>query len=145
MFNNALEFQVGPNPGQKAAVALPNVAPRFLARDVENASNFANLADIRVDTQQGAGDSIRLIDSAINQLTLTRGRLGAFQKNALESNIATLRVTAENLIAAESAIRDVDLAREITEFTKNKLLFDAGTAAVAQANQLPSKVISLIT
>ena len=145
VFNNALEFQVGPNPGQKASVALPNVAPRFLARDVENVSNFANLADIRVDTQQGAGDSIRLIDSAINQLTLTRGRLGAFQKNALESNIATLRVTAENLIAAESVIRDVDLAREITEFTKNKLLFDAGTAAVAQANQLPSKVISLIT
>jgi flagellin len=86
-----------------------------------------------------------MIDAAIDQLTLTRGKLGAFQKNGLESNIANLRVTAENLMAAESAIRDADVAQELTTFTKNKLLFDAGTAAVAQANQLPSKVIALIS
>lgn len=145
VFNNALQFQVGPNPGQTTTVALPQVNPSFLARDVENLSNFQSLADIRLDNQQGARDSTRMIDSAIDQLTLLRGRLGAFQKNGLESNIATLRVTAENLMAAESVIRDADLAKELAEFTKNKLLFDAGTAAVAQANALPSKVISLLT
>jgi len=143
--NNSLDFQIGPNPGQKAAVALPNITPSFLARDVENASGFDNLAQIRVDTPRGAGDAIKMIDAAIDQLTLTRGKLGAFQKNGLESNIANLRVTAENLMAAESAIRDADVAQELTTFTKNKLLFDAGTAAVAQANQLPSKVIALIS
>jgi flagellin len=143
--NNALDFQIGPNAGQTASVALPNVAPGMLARDVETSSGFGNLEDIRVDTPMGARDSIRVIDAAINQLTLTRGRLGAFQKNGLESNIANLRVTAENLMSAESAIRDVDLAQELTTFTRNKLLFDAGTAAVAQANQIPSRVITLIT
>ena len=142
--NNALAFQVGPNPGQTATVLLPQVNPRFLARDVATMSDFASLAEIRLETPQGAQDSIRMIDAAINQLTLVRGQLGAFQKNGLESNIATLRVTVENLMAAESVIRDADLATELTEFTKNRLLFDAATAAVAQANQLPSRVISLI-
>ena len=143
--NNALQFQVGPNPGQQILVALPQINTGFLARDVENESDFHSLSDIQVNTQQGSRDSIRLVDSAINQLTLERGRLGALQKNGLESNIAVLRVTAENLMAAESVVRDSDLAQELAEFTKNKLLFETGLAAVAQANQLPSKVISLIT
>lgn len=145
VINNALDFQVGPNQGQSIAVALPRVNPSFLARDVENRSGFMNLGEIRLDSVQGAQDSVRMIDKAIDQLTLTRGQLGAFQKNGLESSIATLRVTAENLMAAESAIRDTDIARELTRFTRNKLLFDAGAAAVAQANQLPQKVITLLT
>ncbi len=144
VFNNAVEFQIGPNTGQQVSVLLPNITPSAIARDVPNASGFGNLAEIRVDTVQGAADSLRVIDGAIDDLTLARGRLGAFQKNGLESNIANLRITAENLMAAESAIRDVDLARELAEFTRNRLLFDAGTAAVAQANQLPQKVIKLI-
>ncbi len=143
--NNALDFQIGPNAGQTATVALPNIAPSFLARDVENSSGFANLGEIHVDMPRGARDSIRMVDAAIDELTLTRGKLGAFQKNGLESNIANLRVTAENLMSAESAIRDVDMAQELTTFTKNKLLFDAGTAAVAQANQVPARVITLIS
>jgi len=143
--NNALDFQIGPNPGQTTSIALPQVNTGFLARDVENDSNFNSLADVQVQTSQGANDSILLIDAAINQLTLTRGKLGAFQKNSLESNIATLRVTAENLIAAESTIRDADIAQELTEFTKNKILFEAGAAALAHANQLPRNVISLLT
>lgn len=143
--NNSLGFQIGPNPGQKSSIALPQINTGFLARDVENESNFNSLADIQLQTPQGASDSMLLVDAAINQLTLTRGKLGAFQKNSLESNIATLRVTAENLIAAESSIRDADVAQELTEFTKNKILFDAGTAAVAHANQLPKNIISLLT
>lgn len=143
--NNSLQFQVGPNHGQQIKVALPQINAGFLARDVENVSNFHNLSDIRVETPQGSRDSIRLVDSAIDQLTLVRGRLGALQKNGLESNIATLRVTVENLMAAESVVRDSDLAKDLAEFTKNKLLFETGVAAVAQATQLPSKVISLIT
>lgn len=145
VFNNALTFQIGANTGQTVSVALPNVNPSMLARDVETASGFANLSQVRVDSPQAGKDSLKLIDAAINQLTLTRGKLGAFQKNGLESNIANLRVTAENLMSAESAIRDVDLARELARFTKNRLLFETGTAAVAQAEQLPNKVITLIS
>jgi flagellin len=143
--NNALDFQIGPNAGQTATVALPNIGPSFLAREVENSSGYASLQDIRVDSARHSRDSIKMIDAAIDQLTLTRGKLGAFQRNGLESNIANLRVTAENLMSAESAIRDTDVAEELTRFTRNKLLFDAGTAAVAQANQLPARVITLIS
>lgn len=143
--NNSLTFQVGPNPGQTTTVALPQVNASFMGRTVENASNFRSLADINVATTQGSTDAIAMIDAAITELTLNRGKLGAFQKNSLESNIATLRVTAENLMAAESTIRDTDLARELAEFTRQKLLFESGAAAVAQANQIPSKVITLIS
>lgn len=145
MSNNSLNFQVGPNPGQSVTVALPQVNASFLGRSVENDSNFRSLADINVVTTQGSKDAIRMIDAAITELTLNRGKLGAFQRNSLESNIATLRVTAENLMAAESTIRDTDLARELAEFTRHKLQFEAGAAAVAQANQIPSKVITLIS
>jgi flagellin len=143
--NNSLDFQVGPNAGQRATVALPNMSPSFLARDVETESGFASLGEVRVDNQRGARDAIKMIDEAIDQLTLTRGQLGAFQKNGLESNIANLRVTAENLMAAESAIRDADVAQELTTLTRNRLLFDAGASAVAQSNQLATKVITLIS
>lgn len=143
--NNALDFQVGPNPGQTITVALPTTAPSFMARDVENASGFGNLEQIRVDTPHGAADSIKLIDAAIDELTLTRGRLGAFQRNGLQSNINALRITAENLMAAESAVRDVDVAQELANFTRNKLLLETGAEASHQADMLPSTVIKLIT
>ena len=142
--NNALAFQVGPNPEQSISIALPATAPRFLGRQVDNDSSFNSLADISVRTVQGANDSIALIDSAINELTLARGRLGAFQRNNLEKNIATLRVTAENLTAAESNIRDANVAEELAEFTRNRIMFEASAAMLAQSNLPPRTIIELI-
>ena len=86
----------------------------------------------------------RQIDAAINELTLNRGRLGAFQKNGLESNIANLRVTAENLMAAESTVRDADLAEELAKVTRDRIVLDTATAAMAHANQIPHSVIRLL-
>jgi len=142
--NNALRFQIVPDASEKTEVALPTVTPQFLSRSVENSSGFYNLADINVRTAQGAADTIKLIDSAINELNFTRGRLGAFQRNEVERNIATLRVTVENLTAAESTIRDSNLAEEVTESTKNRIKLQTTMAALAQANQLPSFVIDLL-
>ncbi|HUJ76363.1 MAG TPA: flagellin, partial [bacterium] len=142
--NNSLDFQVGPNVGQRVSVALPTVTPGTLARRVQTASGFHSLADIDVTTPQGARDTVRMVDTAIDEITLSRGQLGAFQRDGLESNINTLRVTAENLTAAESTIRDTDVANELAEYTKQRILLESNSALLAQANQLPNTVVHLI-
>ncbi len=95
-------------------------------------------------TFQGAQDTITLIDKAIDTITNARGELGAFQKNTLESNLSNLRIQNENLINSESVIRDVDMAKEMASFTKNQIMSQAATAMLAQANQLPQNVLSLL-
>ena len=142
--NNALRFQIVPDASQKTIVALPNVVPQFLSRSVENESGFNNLSQINVRSAQSAADTIRLIDAAIDELNLTRGRLGAFQRNEVEKNITTLKVAVENLTAAESTIRDSNIAEEVVEATKLRIKLQANTAALAQANQLPKTVIDLV-
>jgi flagellin len=69
--------------------------------------------------------------------------LGSFQKNTLESNLRNLQIATQNLSAAESMIRDTDMAREMSNFVKNQILLQAGTAMLAQANQVPQVVLSL--
>lgn len=142
---NALVFQIGPNRGQQVAVAIDSTNSEQLARGVANESGFRSLAEVDITSAQGAQDTIGFVDQAIQDITRLRGELGAFQKNALESNVATMRVTAENLLAAESSIRDTDVAREVAEFTKQKILTQAASAAVAQANNIPtSSLIALM-
>jgi flagellin len=104
---------------------------------------FRSLSQINVTTVQGAQDAQSVVDAAINEVSTTRGTLGSFQKNTLESNLRNLRVAAQNLTAAESQIRDTDMAREMSEFTKNQILLQAGIAMLAQANQVPQVVLSL--
>ncbi len=90
-----------------------------------------------------ANDSIRVIDAAINQVSATRADLGAMQ-NRLEHTINNLGVAKENLQSAESSIRDVDMAKEMMEFTKNNILTQASQSMLAQANQLPQGVLQLL-
>jgi len=142
--NSALDFQIGPNAGQRVTVALPSIAPQYLARHVDTDSGFRNLAEINVSSGKKAQDTVKLVDAAIDELTLERGHLGAFAKDGLQSNINTLRVTTENLLAAESAIRDTDMAKELTEYTKRRIMLEANTALLAQANQTPASVITLL-
>jgi len=104
---------------------------------------FSSLSKIDVTTVQGAQDAQSIIDAAINEISTTRGTLGSFQKNTLESNLRNLRIAAQNLTASESQIRDTDMAEEMSEFTKNQILVQAGTAMLAQANQLGQVVLSL--
>ena len=82
------------------------------------------------------------IDTAMNTLNSSRGNLGAVQ-NRLSYAAANLSTTIENVQAAESVIRDVDMAAEMTTFTKNQILLQAGTAMLAQANMAPQVVLSL--
>jgi flagellin len=90
------------------------------------------------------GDSdLAAIDAEIDAISTLRGTLGATQ-NRLEHTVANLSVTVENLQASESRIRDTDMAQEMVRFTRHQILAQAGTAMLAQANQVPQSVLSLL-
>jgi flagellin len=137
----AVQFQIGANTGQSVQFSLPVV---FANRLGTNAVSGKNLADLDVTTQQGAQDAMRIIDDAIQQLAQLRGDLGSFQRNFLDSTVRSLSVATENLTATESQIRDADMAKEITEFTRLQILNQSGMSVLAQANQLPQGVLQLL-
>ena len=126
------------------SVDLPDVATNQLALGVENDSGFKSLADLDVTTGEGAQDAMSVIDKAIEEIAVARGDLGAFQKNTLESNLTSLRIHSENLVAAESAIRDADMAVELAAFTRNQIMTQSATAQLAQANAMPKSVMALL-
>ena len=98
---------------------------------------------IDVSTQEAADRAITIINEAIETVSAERSKLGAYQ-NRLEHTIANLGTSAENLQAAESRIRDLDMAEEIMAFTKNNILQQAATAMLAQANMAPQSVLQLL-
>ena len=101
------------------------------------------ISDVDISTQAGAKAAVDKIKSAINSVSSTRGDLGAIQ-NRLEHTINNLSVSAENMTAAESRIRDVDMANEMMAYTKNNILVQSSQAMLAQANQLPQGVLQLL-
>ena len=141
---NAMQFQIGSHPGDQVGVAIDSTHSTRLARGIDNQSGFGSLAEVNVFTPQAAEDTIRLVNEANDQLLSLRGKLGAMQKHALESNMATLRITQENMIAAESVIRDSDLAQEVANYTKHLILTEAAAAASAQTNRMDPDVLRLL-
>ncbi|CCF13466.1 flagellin [Brevibacillus laterosporus GI-9] len=98
---------------------------------------------VNISTQKAADKAITTINNALNKVSEERSKLGANQ-NRLEHTINNLGATAENLTAAESRIRDVDMAKEMMDFTKNNILTQAAQAMLAQANQQPQGVLQLL-
>jgi len=132
--NNA-NLQVGANSGQVIQVTINKMDATNLGLTnavLDAATQFA-----------GVGALITAVDTAINTVSNERSNLGTLQ-NRLEHTIANLQTSAENLAAAESRIRDVDMAAEMVKFTKNQILVQAGTAMLAQANMAPQGVLKLL-
>jgi flagellin len=140
--DQSLVFQIGANVGQTESISLRNMSSTTLGRNLFG-NMFTSLSQIDVTTVQGAQDAQEIIDASINEVTTTRGTLGSFQKNTLESNLRNLRIASQNLAASESQIRDTDMAMEMSNFTKDQVLMQAGVAMLAQANQVPQVVLSL--
>ena len=134
----ALTFHVGAGAGETLAVDdnLTLTGDNTGAVAVGGAT-----ATINVDTAADA--AITAIDGLIAEASTVRSSLGAKQ-NRLEHTIANLQVASENLSASESRIRDTDMAQEMVQFTRNQILQQAGTAMLAQANQVPQSVLSLL-
>ena len=141
-----LRFHVGPNADHQASVSIRNMHTNQLGRveEGQNTSNFASLADIDVRNEQGAQDALAIIDQALTEVAAVRGELGAFQRNTLETNLTSLQIASENMTAAESTLRDTDMAQELATFTRNQIMSQSATAQLAQANALPQNVLRLL-
>jgi flagellin len=125
-------FQVGAYAGDTVTISVGGVS-----------STLLTLTTLDVTTDTGAASALTSLDAAIKSVSSTRATLGSLQ-NRFESMINNLSVTAENLTASESRIRDLDMASEMVGFTKNQVLQQAGTAMLAQANQIPQSILSLL-
>ncbi|MBT6501329.1 MAG: flagellin, partial [Deltaproteobacteria bacterium] len=141
---NSMKFQVGANHNQTVGISVKSTNPETLARGIDNRTGYENLSQIDVRNFQSAQDAILMVDAAIAEVTSSRGEIGAFQKNTLESNLSNIRIANENLISSESVIRDVDMAKEMASFTRNQIMTQSATAMLAQANQLPQNVLQLL-
>jgi len=120
-----------------------NITDTESAETTVTAGTLSNEVGIYVLSQESASSAIKVINNAIELVSAERSKLGAMQ-NRLEHTIKNLDTSAENLQAAESRIRDVDMAKEMMEFTKQNILQQAATAMLAQANQLPGSVLKLL-
>ncbi len=129
-----ITLQVGANEGQTMSFSIGDMSANALG---------VNPSKVNVKTQKGASDGIKYIDEAIEKVSKQRSLLGAVQ-NRLEHTIANLDNTAENLQSAESTVRDVDMAEEMVQFSKNNILQQAGQSMLAQANQSTQGVLSLL-
>jgi flagellin len=138
-----VEFQIGANNGETLTLALSpmNAESLGIAATVDAEGNAVDTLD--VSTTANASAAISVIDEAIRRVSEERSKLGAVQ-NRLEHTITNLQTANENLTSAESRIRDTDMAKAMTDFTKNNILNQAGQAMLAQANQLPQGVLQLL-
>lgn len=141
--DNSLTFQIGPNQNQTVNVGIDRVNPTGLGVGVAN-NQFDSLDAIDVTSAAKAQDALEIIDQAIDEISNIRGTLGAFQANTLESTANNLRATLENTVNAESVIRDTDFAQEISTFTSNQVLVQAGASVLSSANQSSQLVLSLL-
>ncbi|HRK21552.1 MAG TPA: flagellin [Fimbriimonadaceae bacterium] len=135
------QFQVGANANQTVNLSLGNFAASELGKNIVAGVNLGN---VDITTASGATDALLVIDSAISEIARSRGEIGSFQRNVIESNIRSLGVARENLADTESSIRDADIAAEMTTFTKMQILQQSGLAVLAQANAAPQAVLSLL-
>lgn len=131
----ASDFQIGAKDTVNDRIGI-------LLSGVRAASLNAGLVADKLDSATEAQAFLTTVDSAISSLNTKRGDIGAAQ-NRLGYAAATLSTTVENATAAESVIRDVDMAAEMTSFTKNQILLQAGTAMLAQANSAPQQILAL--
>jgi flagellin len=129
---SAKYFHIGANTDQNISVTIASMGATQLG-----------VSSVNLGTQSQANTDISVIQAAIDSVSTARAQLGAIQ-NRLEYSIENLEISSVNISAAESRIRDVNMAKEMMNFTKNNILTQAATAMLAQANQQPQSVLSLL-
>ncbi|HML34225.1 flagellin [Sporomusa sphaeroides] len=135
---NSFSMQIGANSGQNIMVGINSMK----ATDLKIREGVDGKA-LQVDDYYKATAAVSTINNAIEQVSAERSKLGAVQ-NRLEHTINNLNTSSENLTAAESRVRDVDMAKEMMNFQKNNILSQAAQAMLAQANQQPQGVLQLL-
>lgn len=127
-----MNLQIGANEGQTVEVRIPKVNPKTLGTD-----------NVNVCTEAGAGEAITKMDEAIVMVSAVRAKLGAYQ-NRLDHAISNLDVSSVNLTEALSRIEDTDMAGEMATYTQMQVLGQASTSMLAQANERPQTILSLL-
>jgi flagellin len=142
---SAANFQIGANASDTLAVTFADARTSAAGYGTlaTNISTFTTATGSGTGIVAAAQALITSVDTALAYISTTRGNFGAVQ-NRLEHTVASLGVSSENLAASESRIRDLDVASEMVNFTKTQILQQAGTAILAQANQAPQSVLSLL-
>ncbi|WP_284655688.1 flagellin [Paenibacillus thiaminolyticus] len=135
----SVTFQIGVDKSNILTADLKDMSTEKLG--FEPAASGAKALDL--SSASSAREALSKIESAINTVSEQRASFGAVQ-NRLEHTINNLGVTAENLSASESRIRNADMAKEMTDFTRNQILVQAGTSMLAQANSVPQNVLKLL-
>ena len=125
------------------SVGIQSVAPSQLG-DANGTLNTLKSGGANAMSGDNLYTAQRVVDAAIKDITTLRGRLGAFQKNILDTNVNSLRVTLENVTASESAIRDADFAAETAALTRSQILVQANTSVLSLANSMPQSVLALL-
>lgn len=128
----AMRMQIGANEGQVLAMRIPETSERMLG-----------ITNTSIVTEEKAKEAIDDIKDAINYVASIRARLGAYQ-NRLESAGESLDVSEENMTSSYSAIMDLDMAEEMTEYTTNQVLVQSGVSMLAQANERPQQILQLL-
>lgn len=145
--NNSLKFQIGAFDHQTVSLSIDSVSSSRLGSGATGTSQMSqvDLAHIDVTSGNGAGaqDALRVIDSAIGQVSTMRSKIGAFQKDVLESTVRSLSSAQQNITASESNIRDADFAEEMLKFSRGQILAQTGFSMLTQANQSAQQVLRL--
>jgi flagellin len=146
------QLKVSSLTGNESAVTVTTTAVGVTASGTGTAaaatgggfsSSDLGVTAVNLSNQAGANTAIGLLDAAIKTVSTSRANLGALQ-NRFEHTINNLNVTAENLTASESRIRDTDMAKEMTNFSRTQILTQAGTSMLAQANQSSQSILKLL-
>jgi flagellin len=158
-FTGGMQFQLGEGSGdqERTVYAIQSMSVAEMGRttfyDEFGTDTFKTDKTLTLSDVLGGGlaslsaDPIKaldIIDNAISEVSTLRARMGAFQKNMLQTNANSLNVAIENITATESDIRDANMAVETTNFTKNQILVQAGTAMLAQANVMSQNILQLL-
>ena len=140
--NNALTLQIGTQSNQSINVGLSDMRAKSLGLQGSDPIT-GTVRNIDITTKDNANAAINVLDTAITKVLSEQTKIGSVQ-NRLEYTSANLTTASENVSAAESTIRDANIAKEMTEFTKNNILMQASQAMLAQANQSTQNVLSLL-
>ena len=131
-------FHIGANMDQRTRAYIGTMTAKALG-----VRNIGDESIMTIETPEKANRAIGTLDEAIKKINKQRADLGAYQ-NRLELTVVGINIAAENLQASESRIRDVDMAKEMVDYTKNQILTQSGTAMLAQANQATQSVMTLL-
>ncbi len=140
-------FQLGPqvNTNQQTNLAIQSVAASRLGNGTVGYLSEVIAGKGKSLIEGKAHEASLIVTEAIRQVSVMRGRLGAFERDTLQTNINQLQITKENLTASESSVRDTDFAVETSRLTRAQILVNAGTSVLALANSTPQSVLSLLT